>query len=934
MRPKNEASNCIECGTHRCTNFGGKHPNGSHPHGYYRTCQECGKTKSYASDYTVVKVTDRAHPHKKYEKCSVCDLELKVLAKSSKAAGCQQCQDDASKERPCSHSYNNLDEGRYTDHNSGHKRIKYCNKCKKDITQSERLNPNPTCKLCNPPKHTHSYGPVEKETSHPHRSYKKCSCGKEVTVLPENEGDNCIKCGTHRCTNFGGKHPNASHPHGYYVTCQECLKPTSYESDYTAVKITDKKHPHKIYEKCSVCDIELKVLDPSSKDAGCQQCQNETGTGGGNTSGGSTGGGNTGGGTTGGSTGGGTTGGSTTTCVHAYDSTDEGRYTDHNSGHRRLKYCKKCRKDILQPERLSPNPTCKLCKSATTNIPAVYKSTLETLPAGTIVFLEVNQTQFEGKLELVNGVKKLTFKNADALNYLDGRNPILTFDAEKYRELSTLSSESNMAYVYGFIKGIFQGLKDEVFEVVDMAKMALNFLDNGVSKVWKWLKGAAEFVVSLPDKVRRLRDVDFGDVLNAIKGVFSAIGNAISGMSNEDKGKALGYLIGGFLGDKIKGPLGAFGNALGGGPMGKFLKIMGNLSNAAFSAVSSSSTKLVDKIEGMFGISRGQVAALDDRLFKVLAKNGCFVAGTLVLTETGYKAIETVAVGERVYSRNIETGATELKTVYSTFSGLKAKFYKLHVAGEVIEATEEHPFWVSGYGWMTAKELKAGMQLVRKTGILEEIELITSYETNGTPIYNLAVADNHNYFVTLSNLLTHNLDCKKFNILYDSSGQLIKENLDALLAQVRSGKVTDAEYREIRELLVATKKNEKAVESLDNAMDAVKGMVNLSKANKKHILNRHSFSRVKQQIGQKIGKMSRSEIAQDIAERGFFNPEWTEDMITDASEAAYNQLLKQGNANGKYVVEVLGEEITVAIENGIFKTAWGHHKFTLDDFGY
>lgn len=74
--------------------------------------------------------------------------------------------------------------------------------------------------------------------------------------------------------------------------------------------------------------------------------------------------------------------------------------------------------------------------------------------------------------------------------------------------------------------------------------------------------------------------------------------------------------------------------------------------------------------------------------------------------------------------------------------------------------------------------------------------------------------------------------------------------------------------------------------------------------------------------------------AKDIAERGFFNPEWTEDMITDASEAAYNQLLKQGNANGKYVVEVLGEEITVAIENGIFKTAWGHHKFTLDDFGY
>lgn len=99
-------------------------------------------------------------------------------------------------------------------------------------------------------------------------------------------------------------------------------------------------------------------------------------------------------------------------------------------------------------------------------------------------------------------------------------------------------------------------------------------------------------------------------------------------------------------------------------------------------------------------------------------------------------------------------------------------------------------------------------------------------------------------------------------------------------------------------------------------------------------MNRHSFNRVQQQIGHKIGKRSRSEIAQDIAERGFCNTEWTEDMITEATETAYNQLLKQENTNSRYVIEALGEEITVAIEDGVFKTAWGHHKFTLDDFGY
>ncbi len=121
---------------------------------------------------------------------------------------------------------------------------------------------------------------------------------------------------------------------------------------------------------------------------------------------------------------------------------------------------------------------------------------------------------------------------------------------------------------------------------------------------------------------------------------------------------------------------------------------------------------------------------------------------------------------------------------------------------------------------------------------------------------------------------------------------------------------------------------------LDGLSSLGKGIVNLSKDNKKHILNRHTFNRVKQQLCHKIGKVSRSKIAQDIAERGFFNPKWTEDMITEVSETAYNQLLKQGNTNGRYVVEALGEEITVAIEDGVFKTAWGHHKFTLDDFGY
>jgi len=53
----------------------------------------------------------------------------------------------------------------------------------------------------------------------------------------------------------------------------------------------------------------------------------------------------------------------------------------------------------------------------------------------------------------------------------------------------------------------------------------------------------------------------------------------------------------------------------------------------------------------------------------VIKDFGCFVKGTEVLTSEGYKAIETIKVGDLVYSKNIETNEVELKRVYSLYTG-------------------------------------------------------------------------------------------------------------------------------------------------------------------------------------------------------------------------------------------------------------------------
>jgi intein/homing endonuclease len=70
----------------------------------------------------------------------------------------------------------------------------------------------------------------------------------------------------------------------------------------------------------------------------------------------------------------------------------------------------------------------------------------------------------------------------------------------------------------------------------------------------------------------------------------------------------------------------------------------------------------------------------------------------------------------------------------------------LHVGGQVIRTTPEHPFWVQGEGWLPAGQLRVGDLLVGHDGRWVEVEDVLDtgeYET----VYNLRIADYHTYFV-------------------------------------------------------------------------------------------------------------------------------------------------------------------------------------------
>ncbi len=70
----------------------------------------------------------------------------------------------------------------------------------------------------------------------------------------------------------------------------------------------------------------------------------------------------------------------------------------------------------------------------------------------------------------------------------------------------------------------------------------------------------------------------------------------------------------------------------------------------------------------------------------------------MVLSEDGYKAIETIEPGDKVYAADPETGEAGYKEVVRTFVSEKDEVVHVKVGGETITSTTEHPFYVPEKG--------------------------------------------------------------------------------------------------------------------------------------------------------------------------------------------------------------------------------------------
>lgn len=138
---------------------------------------------------------------------------------------------------------------------------------------------------------------------------------------------------------------------------------------------------------------------------------------------------------------------------------------------------------------------------------------------------------------------------------------------------------------------------------------------------------------------------------------------------------------------------------------------------------------------------------------KTRVKQDCLAGGTPILTSQGPVAVDRVRLGDMVVAKHAVTGEVSLKPVLRTTNREPERLIRIQLPESTIRASGGHPFWVSGKGWVRARELKAGMVLHGLRNAAEVREVVE--EEKPARSFNLIVEDFHSYFVAQDAILSH-----------------------------------------------------------------------------------------------------------------------------------------------------------------------------------
>lgn len=165
--------------------------------------------------------------------------------------------------------------------------------------------------------------------------------------------------------------------------------------------------------------------------------------------------------------------------------------------------------------------------------------------------------------------------------------------------------------------------------------------------------------------------------------------------------------------------------------------------------------------------SLGRVGSGISRTWNKLFKPcGCFDDDTPVLTKDGYKRIVEIKEGDLVLARHEETGEIAYKPVKRVFVVPNRRIYLLKTIDSlgkenIIEVSDDHPFWVVDKKWVNSIDLKEGDQLLDAINQVHKVVSITETDRVETT-YNLEVEGYHTYFAGDVSIWVHNNNCFRY----------------------------------------------------------------------------------------------------------------------------------------------------------------------------
>ncbi len=130
----------------------------------------------------------------------------------------------------------------------------------------------------------------------------------------------------------------------------------------------------------------------------------------------------------------------------------------------------------------------------------------------------------------------------------------------------------------------------------------------------------------------------------------------------------------------------------------------------------------------------------------------CFGAGTLVRTLNGPRPIETLKVGDRVLTQDINTAALGYQPITVVHHNPPSPTFLVKIKGDTIVSSPFHRFWSVGRGWIMVRDLKGGETL----RLLDGPATVEAVESGPVqPVFNLDVADAHDFFAGSAAALVH-----------------------------------------------------------------------------------------------------------------------------------------------------------------------------------